>query len=57
MCGVLCSLSASIGEDRAPPDLLGAPSTVHTTAAGSATAGAAPLYLCCWPLRRMTVQE
>ena len=57
MCGVLCSLSASIGEDRALPDLLGAPSTVHTTAAGSATAGAAPPYLCCWPLRRMPVQE
>ena len=53
MCCELCSLSASIDEDRAPLELLlGAPPTVHTTTAGCATP-----YLCCWPLRGMFAQE
>ena len=47
-CSVVCSVyslrcSSSIGEGRAPPELLlGAPPTVLTAAAGAATAGAAP---------------
>ena len=43
LCWVFSSFSAFIGEGRAPPEmLLGAPLTVLTTAAGAATAGAAP---------------